>query len=173
MPSYIFKADEKSFESKKDPKEDKRNHPEEDVKIHGPNIAAQDNAFGIFAAPPSSANLTIDRNVLSGGDNKGELVLCKMAAESQLWNNRDGKEDQWPTAELFFDRRVGKINEQVQKIDLKRIVVDSWSLNWTGEGENGLTGSNFRESVSLRSFLVTRTSLAGGDNQSVNVRLKG
>lgn len=166
MPSFKFEANGKTFDSK--------NFSEEKIEIDGPTLWAQPNDTGIFASPPSSAYVTISRNIILSGDRTGELVLCKMAAESLVWNNRDKKQDQWPKGEILFDRTEGNSDVYVQKTELKRIVADSWSLSWKcgNDGQNpNFRGADFRESIAIRAFNVTKTSLT--DNTVISVNLGG
>jgi hypothetical protein len=160
MPKMEVKANGETFECD--------GTGEERLELTGPTTEAQCDQYGLFSARPEAASLIASRRIIVGDrPSKGDPVFLRMAVESQLWNNRDNQRDKWPSAKISFDVTQGKNRRETQKVELERLLVHAWSLHWQGEGQDGLKGAAFTESVTMTAYGVKRTSVAG-NNKSVN-----
>lgn len=159
MATFDIQANGNTFKSSGD--------PAEEVAIIGPSLRAGEDDYGKFAARPDAAHVTIVRKVPNG---TGDVVLLRTAVESQLWNNRDGQEANWPTATLIMDRQEGNKAVAVQTTSVKRILVNRWSLTWSGEGPGGLDGVEFKESLAFRTYEIQK-QLHDKNNTTVRVKL--
>jgi hypothetical protein len=162
VPNFTFSAEGKEYKGGA--------LPAEAVSVTGPTMLAGTNDYAVMDARPVSAQLTLTRTLPGDGD----LVLLRIAVDSQVWNNRqvpEGEKDNWPTGSVVLERKDGTATVPVQRTDLNRIVVTRWVLSWTGQGPARLAGATFTETLTLKAYRVIRTSLVG-KNESVTVTLE-
>ncbi len=151
MPSYTIKANGEVFGG--------GDHPEERTRIVGPTFEAGTDQHEVYSDKPQPAMLTISRNL---PEDKGDFVLLRVAVASQAWDNSDSSPDRWPSAELIFDKQQGRTRVQVQRHDLRRLYVENWGLSWSA-------GGPFAESLVLKVYEVTKTSLIRNDSVTVKI----
>jgi len=158
MSKYKFYDPEsqKTFESE--------NLPNENNEIGGPYFRIPTAPTGEYSKPPNNIPMTIMRNMLVKGNQQGELLLCKVAAESCLWDNSDQNSNQWPTCKIIIDRKVGnKIIEYLQ-YDLKRIMINSWNFNWSKK-----ESTKFQELISLTTYNLDATTLSDNMTRKLSI----
>jgi len=164
MPKINFNDSNKSFKC--------NGFSGENLVAEGPIIAIDHNGF-VTLKKPDDITFVLQRDILpekkEDKDTKttteaGELIFLSLLAHSRVWDNKNQSEAHWPTAEVIFDRQSGNSTIATHKIDLKRILIDEWSLYW-----NLNLNPTFQEKIRLRTFQLKMTSLA--KNDSVELKL--
>jgi hypothetical protein len=159
MPKFKFQANGLTFEG--------GDRPGENVTVSGPLLQAGYKASGVFQTRPALAQMVLTRSL---PEKSGDLVLLMAAVASQVWDNRDRQDSNWPTCTVTYDKSEGDRPRDVQRCDLKRLMVTRWSLTWEGTGPDRRQGAGFKETVAVQALKVTRTTLVG-ESQSVSVEL--
>ena len=160
MPKASFTANSKSFKC--------NNFPGENTAIYGPVIDNYHDQYS-FIERPDSLSLIIQRDILlekkvkdKNSTEAGELTLLSILAHSRVWDNKKNSKQNWPTSEIFFDSESGNSTIDSHKIDLERIFIDQWELNWE-------KNSTFQERIYLRAHNLKMTSLK--NNKTVELSL--
>ena len=126
------------------------------------DLAAPTDARGRVVGTPGYVSCSIRRRfALDGGKEaatkagmlapNGSLLLYHVAVMSTMatWNCRDNEDAKWPVLSLELETT----NDVPFKYELKRLLIDSWSLE--------IAGDEGVEQVTLRGFNVKQTRQGG------------
>jgi len=160
MPKFHFN---KSHQNAK-PEVKGGDAPDENLRVVGPDIQSGHKPSGVYQHRPRSASLILTRTI---PEKTGALLFLQAAIGSLGWDNTDKKKGDadkfWPTLSVTYDKVVAQNTVDVQRCDMQRLVVLTWSLTWQGEGPGGRQGTGFTESAMIQAWNLTRTALVGDD----------
>jgi hypothetical protein len=163
MPSFEFAENAKTADDKKFKG---GNGPDEKLVIYGPTLSHISDEHGLVLGRPQAVLFTIERSLKGSGD----LLLLRIAVDSQLWNNRDQKIELWPVGSFTFDRKDGNKTVPLLTHNVKRLTVSKWSLRWQGTGQNNLGGAEFTETVEFCAYRLKKSSHVA-QNKFVQIQL--
>jgi hypothetical protein len=127
----------------------------EQLKVAGPSFSSPIKANGSSAGAPAYGSVYLSRELPRPASSEfdGNLKLLSVADKARAWTNQRGQDSAWSKLKLHYDQ-INHENkcEDLQVIELERVVVTEWSLSWTQGSSRGVS-----EQLAVRAYKVSRT----------------
>ncbi|MBK9386636.1 MAG: hypothetical protein IPN34_17625 [Planctomycetes bacterium] len=120
-------------------------HESERCTVHF-GLTADLDEDGRLTNRPRAAISRVSRRMLKSD---GKLSLLALVLSGQRFNLLAQQADKHPVAELLLDRQAGQEFVPLYKVIMKDVQPIRWTLSWIGGGNDGLSGADFVESVSM------------------------